>query len=150
MPILNDDPRPWEVKVAVALLDFQGRLERRMASRLAEHGITLAQFDMLLTLCHGDGVTQQDLAERLLVTKANIVGLIDRAGAAGLVERRPDPEDRRVNRIHVTPAGRKLAGKVRPGQDELIREIFGHLSEAELRQLHALLGRLIAACPRDE
>ena len=146
LPVLNDDPRSWEVKVVVALLKFHSRLERCLSGGLAAHGMTLAQHDVLMTLCHGDGITQQELAERLLVTKANVVGLIDRVGAAGWVERRPDPEDRRVNRLYLTDAGRKLARAAAPGQHALVKKIFGSLTEAELRQLHALLGRLDGAC----
>jgi DNA-binding MarR family transcriptional regulator len=117
-----------------------------MSEDLSAHGTTLAQYDVLITLCHGDGITQQELAERLLVTKANVVGLIDRVSAAGWVERRPDPEDRRVNRLYLTDAGRKLAGEAQPGQYALVKKIFGRLTEAELRQMHALVGRLDGAC----
>jgi DNA-binding MarR family transcriptional regulator len=145
LPVLNDDPRPWEVKVVVALLDFQSRLERCLSGRLSAQGMTLAQYDVLMTLCHGDGITQQELAERLLVTKANVVGLIDRVSAAGWVERRPDPEDRRVNRLYLTDAGRKLASEAQPGQYALVKKIFGRLTETELRQMHALVGRLDSA-----
>jgi DNA-binding MarR family transcriptional regulator len=146
LPVLDDDPRPWVVRVAVALLEFHGRLERRMSDGLSAHGLTLAQYDVLMTLCYGDGITQQELAERLLVTKANVVGLIDRVGAAGWVQRRPDPGDRRVNRLYLTDAGRKLARQAQPGQFALVKKIFGRLSEAELRQMHALLGRLNGEC----
>jgi DNA-binding MarR family transcriptional regulator len=144
--VINDDPRGWGIKVVVALFQFQNRLERLMAEALAPHGLTLAQFDVLMTLCHGDGITQQDLAEHLLVTKANVVGLLDRVSAAGWVERRPDPEDRRVNRIHLTEAGRKLAAEAQPGQQTLIKRLFEGLAEPELRQMHGLLVRLNGAC----
>jgi DNA-binding MarR family transcriptional regulator len=140
--VLNDDPRPWEVKVVVALFDFHSRLERRLSDGLALHGMTLAQYDVLMTLCHGDGITQQELAERLLVTKANVVGLIDRVGAAGWVERRADPEDRRVNRLFLTDAGRKLAAEAQPGQYAIVKDIFGTLTGPELRKMHGFLGRL--------
>jgi MarR family transcriptional regulator, organic hydroperoxide resistance regulator len=146
LPVLDDDPRPWEVKVVVALLNFHSRLERCLSDALSAHGMTLAQYDVLMTLCHGDGITQQELAEWLLVTKANVVGLIDRVSAAGWVERRPDPEDRRVNRLYLTDAGRRLASKARPGQYALVKKIFGSLTEAELRQMHALVGQLDRAC----
>jgi DNA-binding MarR family transcriptional regulator len=146
LPVLNDDPRGWDVRVAVALLDFQSRLERCLSVGLSARGITLAQYDVLMTLCHGDGISQQELAERLLVTKANVVGLIDRVSAAGWVERRPDPEDRRCNRIYLTDAGRELAREAQPHQRALVKKIFGGLTEAELQQMHALLGRLVSAC----
>jgi DNA-binding MarR family transcriptional regulator len=108
--------------------------------------MTLAQFDVLMTLWHGDGITQQELAEWLLVTKANVVGLIDRVSAAGWVERRQDPDDRRVNRLYLTAEGRKLVKQAQPGQEALVMKIFGRLTEAELQQMHALLGRLDEAC----
>jgi DNA-binding MarR family transcriptional regulator len=146
LPVLNDDPRSWDVRVFATLFRFNSRMERRMAEALAPHGLTVAQMDVLATLCCGDGITQQELAEWLLVTKGNIVGLIDRVSAAGWVERRPDPEDRRVNRLYLTDAARKLMAEVEPGQAALMREIFGKLTEEELRQLHGLLQRLDAAC----
>ena len=117
--------------------------------RLAAHGLTLSQFDVLATLLHGEGITQQELAERLLVTKGNVCGLIDRVGAAGWVERRPDPEDRRANRLYLTDAGRALVCQVLPGHAADIREAFGRLTEAELRQMHQLLERLDAAREAD-
>src|SRR4051812_17382180 len=116
LPVLNDDPRDWELKVVVALFNLHSRLERCLSEGLSAHGITLAQYDVLMTLWHDDGITQQELAERRLVTKANVVGLIDRVSAAGWVERRPDPEDRRVNRLYLTDAGRKFASETQPGQ----------------------------------
>jgi DNA-binding MarR family transcriptional regulator len=148
LPVLNDDPRGWDARVVISLVRFSNRLERRMTEALALHGLTLAQCDVLATLLCGDGITQQELAEWLLVTKGNIVGLIDRVSAAGWVERRPDPEDRRVNRLYLTNAGRKLMAKVEPGQLALVRKVFGRLSEKELQQLHGLLERLDEACAK--
>ena len=142
LPVLNDDPRGWEFKVAISFFKLNSHLERYLSDGLAAHGMTLAQCDVLMTLMQTDGITQQELAEWLIVTKANVVGLIDRVSAAGWVERRQDPEDRRVNRLQLTEAGRKLACKVQPGQQALVKNIFGCLTEAELRQMHALLDRL--------
>ena len=113
-----------------------------MAEALAAHGLTLPQFDVLATLWHGEGITQQELAERLLVTKGNVVGLIDRVSAAGWVERRPDPEDRRANRLYLTDAGRKLLAKAWPCQVAISQKIFGTLTESELKMMHSLLERL--------
>ena len=142
LPVLNEDPRGWEAKVVTTLLRFHTRLERRMAEGLGAHGLTLPQFDVLATLWHGEGITQQELAERLLVTKGNVVGLIDRVSAAGWVERRPDPEDRRANRLYLTDAGRKLLAEAWPCQIALVRKVFGTLTEGELRLMHELLERL--------
>jgi len=142
LPVLNEDPRPWEVKVWVTLARVYALLERRLGQCLAAHGLSLSQFDVLATLWHGEGITQQELAERLLVTKGNVVGLIDRVGAAGWVVRRPDPEDRRANRLYLTDAGRKLLSEAFPDQVSFVCNAFGRLNEAELRQMHRLLERL--------
>jgi DNA-binding MarR family transcriptional regulator len=142
LPVLNDDPRGWVAQVVTTSLRFHARMDRRMAEALAPHGLTMPQFDVLATLWHGEGITQQELAERLLVTKGNVVGLIDRVSAAGWVERRPDPEDRRANRLHLTEAGHKLVARAFPCQIALHEKIFGTLSEAELRLMHGLLVRL--------
>jgi DNA-binding MarR family transcriptional regulator len=149
LPVLNEDPRGWEVKVWVTLARVYNRMERRLGQALAAHGLSLSQFDVLATLLHGEGITQQELAERLLVTKGNVVGLIDRVGAAGWVERRPDPEDRRANRLYLTDAGRKLLSEVFPCHTADILAAFGRFTEAELRQMHQLLERL-DACPEGD
>ncbi len=142
LPVLNEDPRGWEAKVVTTLHRFHNRLERRMAEALGVHGLTLPQFDVLATLWHGEGITQQELAERLLVTKGNVVGLIDRVSTAGWVERRPDPEDRRANRLYLTVAGRNLLAEAWPSQIAHNQKIFGTLTEGELRLMHELLVRL--------
>jgi DNA-binding MarR family transcriptional regulator len=142
LPVLNEDPRPWEAKAGIILFRFHGRLERRMAEVLGTHGVSVPQFDVLATLGHGEGITQQELAERLLVTKGNVVGLIDRVSAAGWVERRPDPEDRRANRLYLTDEGKKLLCAAFPSQAALMKKVFGSLTEGELRLFHELLERL--------
>ena len=144
LPVLNEDPRGWEARVWLTFARVSTRLERRLGQCLTVHGLSLSQFDVLATLWHGEGITQQELAERLLVTKGNVVGLIDRVGAAGWVERRPDPEDRRANRLYLTDAGRKLISDAFPRHAADVRKAFGRLSEDELRQMHKLLEKLEA------
>lgn len=142
LPVINEDPRGWITRVVTTWLRVHNRLERRMGEALGVHGLTMPQFDVLATLWHGEGITQQELAERLLVTKGNVVGLIDRVSAAGWVERRPDPEDRRANRLYLTPTGRKLLAEAWPSQTALCQKVFGTLNDAELATMHGFLVRL--------
>src|SRR5262249_19046176 len=118
------------------------QLERRLAAALDSSGLSLSQFDVLATLLHGEGITQQELAERLLVTKGNVVGLIDRVSGAGWGERRPEPHDRRANRLYLTPAGRKILVESLPGHLDRIREALGGLGQGDLEALGRLLDRL--------
>jgi MarR family transcriptional regulator, organic hydroperoxide resistance regulator len=128
----------------VRVHDKFGRLAERMFAR---HGLSSAQFDVLATLDHGEGITQQELAERLLVTKGNVCGLIDRMESAGLVERRPDPGDRRANRIYLTDQGRRRLAETEPDRRSLVRQTLGRLDPEQLQTLHDLLGRLEADEP---
>jgi MarR family transcriptional regulator, organic hydroperoxide resistance regulator len=142
LPVINEDPRGWVAKVVTTWLRVHNRVERRMGEALGVHGLSMPQFDVLATLWHGEGITQQELAQRLLVTKGNVVGLIDRVSSAGWVERRPDPEDRRANRLYLTEAGRQLLAKAWPSQIALSERVFGTLNENELATMHELLARI--------
>ena len=73
------------------MMRTSSRMERRLEQALERHGLSIAQFDILATLGFEQGITQQDLAERLLVTKGNICGMIDRMEVGGWVEAGPTP-----------------------------------------------------------
>jgi len=84
------------------------RFERWSEQQAAAAGLTSAQHQLLLAVRgHDDprGPTIGDLSEYLLLRHHSVVELIDRAVAAGLVRRRPDPDDRRVVRVRPTPHG---------------------------------------------
>src|SRR4029079_19232721 len=91
------------------------RLNRRVgpaiAAELKAVGLSIPQFDLISTLTEREGLSQQELAERLYVTKGNVSGLLHRMVEAGLVERRSIPGDRRSNALHLTPKGGDLAEK---------------------------------------
>ncbi len=142
LPILDEEPIDWERRVVTALARVQTRWERRMAERLADYGMTLPQFDVLATLWHGEGITQQELAVRLLVSKGNVVGLIDRLCAAGLIERRADPVDRRANRLHLTDEGRRRLADAWPSVAGFQKRILAGYTVDELRTMAGLLRRL--------
>src|SRR5437763_15611921 len=76
--------------------------------------MTPARFDVLAQLSVAPGISQQELSDRLLVTKCNITTLLDKMTAQGLVERRPDSQDRRSCRLYLTKEGRQLAETLIP------------------------------------
>lgn len=117
----------------------------RHARASLEGRCTLSQFDVLTHLyTEQKGLTPAELSRRLLVTAGNVTGLIDRMERIGWVKRVPDPEDRRISRVVLTPAGRSLAGKLIPQHSSDIEELFSSLKEREILQLRDLLDRLIA------
>jgi DNA-binding MarR family transcriptional regulator len=117
-------------------------LEREIAATLATHDLSLAQFDVLATLRFNEELTQQELAARLLVTKGNICGLLNRLEDAGWVGRHADPLDSRVNRLRLTVAGRKKVDRVIPEHNETVLKLFESLTANEVRQMRGLFTKL--------
>src|SRR6186997_830166 len=85
------------------LMRVHHQVQKAETAHLAQYNLTLPQFDVLAQLHTEEGITQQTLADRLLVTKGNVCGLMDRMVEQELVERRADPEDRRAYMLHLTP-----------------------------------------------
>ncbi|MEM9694763.1 MAG: MarR family transcriptional regulator, partial [Myxococcota bacterium] len=85
------------------------KASRCLARDLRGINLTVAQFDALANLYQHDGVPQNELARRLLVTKGNMTGLVRRLEERDLLERRPDPQDARVHQLYLTEEGRAVA-----------------------------------------
>ncbi len=96
------------------------------------------------------GLSQQELAERLYVTKGNVSGLVDRLVEAGLVERRPLPGDRRSHALHLTDKGRELASQGIKAQRDYVERTLGRLKDGELAALDHLVGVWRDEARRDE
>ncbi len=116
-------------------------LESAMASRLRAFGLSIPQFDVLSTLSEREGLTQQELAGRLYVTKGNVSGLVDRLVEAGLVERRPIPEDRRSHALHLTESGAALAAHGIAAQRTYVTQTLGTLDPGDVDALERIILR---------
>lgn len=121
------------------MMRVSNKIHRNSADHLAEYDLTAAQFDVLAHLSVKGGISQQALSERLLVTKGNVVGLIDRMERRGLLSRCNHPDDRRLNLLHLTEEGMALASRVVPAHEEFIQQQMQHLGAEEQRTLHFLL-----------
>ena len=77
-----------------------------------------------------------------MLTKGNVVGLIDRLRARGFVERRRSATDRRVNLLEITQSAHRLVERVLPRQLELISRLMTTLTRAEADALEGLLSRV--------
>ena len=126
----------------IHLLHVHHKVQRCETAHLAKYNLTLPQFDVLAQLNREEGITQQELAERLLVTKGNVCGLMDRLVEQGLVERNTDPEDRRAYMLHLTPKGKELIETITPAHGQVIGEQLGVLDPEKQKQLLNLLAEL--------
>lgn len=127
------------------LMRVYHRIQQAAASQLRDHGLTLSQFDVLAQVGADEGLTQQDLADRLLVTKSNVSQLLDRMARSGLVEREPEG---RVCRLRLTAQGRAIREKVLPLHEALITEQFAALDVDERTTLQRILRELDQALGR--
>ena len=126
----------------IYMMRVSDKLHRLSGEHLTQYDLTDAQFDVLVQLSAEEGISQQALSTRLLVTKGNVCGLIDRMEARNLVQRKADPDDRRSNLLFLTPQGRMLAQRVVPAQEEFISKHMGALSPEEIQTLRTLLRKL--------
>jgi DNA-binding MarR family transcriptional regulator len=123
------------------------RIEHRLIAQLRARDLSLAQFDVLAKVNASEGLTQQELADRLLVTKGNVCQLLDRMEQNDLLVRR---QDGRANRVYLTAGGRRLAQEVLPEHEALIASLFSALAPDEQRQLRVLLRTLDHSLRGDE
>ena len=89
--------------------------------------------------------SQRELGDLLVVDRSNVTGLLDRMEKAGWVQRADDAKDRRVYRVTLTPAGRKLWSKVEPRYHEVVAHVTRGVSTRQMSDCVALLHQLAAA-----
>ena len=104
------------------------------AKHIRDLGLTSSQFDVVVTLGNTDGISMTDLAEKTLVTKGTLTGIIDRLEKKGLVARVVPPENRRSFIIVLTPKGEQTFNTVFPAHITYLKERFDRLSPEELEQ----------------
>ena len=115
------------------LLSDVGRMLRTEADRRARaHGMTRAQWVMLIRLDRQPGLTQKELAELLEVEPITVARLADRLEARNLLERRPDPADRRCWRLHLLPAAQLVLDELSRDRDELLDMLTAKLDPASI------------------
>src|SRR5215469_9250953 len=115
------------------------KLDHMAVEQMRAQDLTLAQFDVLAQVGSHEGLTQQELAEHLLVTKGNISQLVEKMERRGLVRR---SSQGRSMRLWLTQKGHTLYSRSIPPHEELLARQLDVLSPAERRQLRTLLAKL--------
>ena len=109
-----------------------------------EFGLSIPEWRVLAWVAESGGITQQQIGERTRMDKVTVsraaIALIDRA----LLERHPNPQDRRSHLLALTEGGRALHATIAPRALELETQVFSHFSAAELDAFTAILRRIDA------
>jgi DNA-binding MarR family transcriptional regulator len=111
-------------------------------AHIRQFDLTVPQYDVICTLGNTPGMMMGQLAEKTLVTKGTLTGIIDRLEKKGLVQREVPPENRRCFVIVLTTEGERVFEQVFPAHIAHLKERFDCLSETETQQIHSSLQRL--------
>ena len=127
------------------LYDVARLMRTRADQRARRMGMTRAQWVILAWLELEPGLSQNELAGHVEVEPITVARLIDRLEARGLVERRADPNDRRIKRLHLTAAAAPVLEQIHIYRGELGARIEGALGAGRLGELTASLTALKAS-----
>lgn len=118
------------------LLHDVARLLRVDADKRARcHGMTRAQWALLIRLERQPGLSQKEMAELLEVEPITVARLIDRLEARGMVERRPDPRDRRIWRLHLCPAAFPVLREIAEQRSKILKMVSPGLDDGSLETM---------------
>ncbi|MGD0420164.1 MAG: MarR family transcriptional regulator [Xanthobacteraceae bacterium] len=120
-------PRPSLNREFAFILNDVARLLRTYADyKAAQFGITRAQWAVLVRVDRFEGLNQSELAEGLDLQPITLTRLLDKLSDSGLIERRPDPADRRAKRLFLTAAARPLLERLSDlGEETMANTLAG-------------------------
>ena len=124
------------------LHDLARQLRLNADRRASIHGLTRAQWIVLYRLDKQPGLSQKELAEILEVEPITVARLIDRLEERGMVERRDDPHDRRIWRLHLRPPAYAVLRDLTDERADMLRMVSAGLDAAVLRNLKEGLTRM--------
>jgi DNA-binding MarR family transcriptional regulator len=117
-------------------------LRKAFTRRAVSVGVTGAQWKVLFKLTLKPGLRQTDLADLLDIEPITLTRIIDRLQEAGLVERTPDPTDRRAWRLQVTAKAQPVVGKLRAIADEMTAEAFSGIDPNDIEVTRKVLAQV--------
>ncbi|MDF1510351.1 MarR family transcriptional regulator [Robertmurraya sp. DFI.2.37] len=118
------------------------KVSQKGKERLSNFGITPVQFTILHLLWEKEGQKSIDIAKRLHLDGSTITPILDRLVQNGLIERRHDPKDRRINLIYLTEKGKELETPLNNTMDEVNHSVIEGFDEEEIKVFKKMLTKL--------
>ena len=134
--------RPIQREIAFTIMDVARLMKTYADQRARQYGMTRAQWAVLFRLDRSEGLKQSELAELLDLQPITLTRLLDRLAGNGLIERRADPNDRRANRLFLTPAARPLLERLSTLGEAMMDTVLAGLDANSVERLLADLGTL--------
>ena len=134
----------WSRNPGFIIHDVQRVMVQVVDEAMAKVGLTNAQLRVILHLSQSEGVTQVHLSDEIGIKKASVGVLLERLEEKDLVQRRPDPADRRANLIYLSDKARALLGPIYESGNAVLDGLLDGIDRAEQTQLVDLLLRVKA------
>lgn len=125
--------------IGYTITDVGRMLRTVFERRVRDLGLTRAQWIVIARLHRRPGLSQSEVADLIEIEKASAGRLIDRMEAKGWLERRADPCDRRINRLHLTAEAERLHREIWPLAEQTVDDALGTLETSERQLLSELL-----------
>ncbi|RLV55389.1 MarR family transcriptional regulator [Aeromicrobium phragmitis] len=142
---VSDQTHPPRVSDLEMLRQVTTALTDRVAATLAEHELTVDQWNVLRSLTVSGPQSMSDLVERTRITGPTLSRVVDKLAERALVYRNVDAGDRRRVLVHAADRGHKLVTQIAPLIDEVERHGLASLSASEVSTLRTLLARVASA-----
>jgi DNA-binding MarR family transcriptional regulator len=141
----NDARAPWDPEAAPGFwINRASRaLLRHCDARLRPLGFTMSHLPVLRALAHGGALSQKDLAQIARVEPPTMAEMVARMERDGVVQREPNPDDRRGVLISLTQRSRGRLPEAKAALVDAEREAMAGLSDAEQQLLRGLLQRVV-------
>lgn len=136
-------PASPEPTLAELLTAAAGRLRAAWREGLAPYGLSPHQGRALLVVALSPGLRPTDLASRLRIAPRSVTEVVDGLVDAGLLQRTPDPTDRRAVTLDLTDEGHAQVSAIRASREQVAGTLFDTLSVRDRDQLRRLLGALV-------
>jgi MarR family transcriptional regulator for hemolysin len=126
---------PLKREFAFTLMDVARLMKTYADQRARQFGISKAQWGVLMRLQLAEGLNQAELAEMLDLQPITLTRLLDVLASNGLIERRPNPNDRRANRLYLTPAARPLLEQLNELGADMMSNVLDGIDQSTVERM---------------
>lgn len=145
LPPVPVSPEVIEIERALTRITYLSTRSRQHERLMANAGVPLdrAAVALMRQMADSDSLRPGELAHRLGVEASHVTRQVQQLQKSGYVDRVPDPDDRRAQRVRLTDAGREAVDRVRAAGAQGMQHALAHWSPEELRQLATLFHRMV-------
>ncbi|MGT2771537.1 MarR family winged helix-turn-helix transcriptional regulator [Streptococcus marimammalium] len=130
------------LKTFIGLKRISDKFEQAVKHDVQAYDLNSSEFAVLELLYHKGPKTMQEIKERILVANSSTTYTLDKLCQKKLVERRTNPEDKRITQVYLLSEGKELIASSFPKHAEMLTKLFDNLEDEEIKTLNNLLKKL--------